>query len=108
LIIVQLEGSFPILERFLVMCAKMGFFLALANVPVTETKALFFVASLFITALRMPMLGERAGPLRWAAVLIGFLGVFIMVCPSSMIIQMMSRQLGGRDKALTLAFYMPT
>ncbi len=133
LIFVHLEGGLSILRvrrpwlhilrGLLVMCANMGFFLGLATLPLAETTALFFLAPLFITALAVPILGEKAGALRWSAVLVGFVGVLVMVRPGSgmlqmtallpiaaavaySLMQMMTRKLGVRDKASTLAFYV--
>src|SRR3546814_1790027 len=40
-------------------------------------------APLFITALSVPMLGERVGLRRWAAVVVGFTGVLVVVQPGT-------------------------
>jgi S-adenosylmethionine uptake transporter len=133
LIIVHLEGGLGILRvrrpwlhilrGLLVMCANIGFFLGLATLPLAETTAIFFLAPLFITALAVPILGEKASTLRWSAVIAGFIGVLIMVRPGTgmmqatallpigaalaySLMQMMTRKLGVRDKASTLAFYV--
>jgi len=57
-------------------------FYALGVMPLADAYAIFFAAPLFCTALSVPMLGERVGPRRWAAVAVGFLGVLVMVKPS--------------------------
>ena len=36
---------------------------------------------IILTALAVPLLGERVGPFRWVAVLVGFLGVLIVIRP---------------------------
>jgi len=56
-------------------------FYAYAHMPLANVVAIHFAAPLFITALSMPLLGERVGPWRWSAVLVGFIGVLIMVRP---------------------------
>jgi len=56
-------------------------FYAYAHMPLANVVAIHFAAPLFITALSMPLLGERVGPWRWGAVLVGFVGVLIMVRP---------------------------
>lgn len=56
-------------------------FYAYAHMPLASVVAIHFAAPLFITALSMPLLGERVGPWRWGAVLVGFVGVLIMVRP---------------------------
>ncbi|NJO24016.1 MAG: hypothetical protein HC868_15195 [Sphingomonadales bacterium] len=47
-----------------------------------DTTVLLFTASLFIPVLGVVFLKERVGPYRWAAVIIGFTGVVIMVQPT--------------------------
>lgn len=70
-----------LLRGLLVVGANMAFFTALAVMPLASATALFFVAPLFITALSVPFLGERVGPRRWLAVIVGFLGVVVMLRP---------------------------
>jgi len=59
------------------------FFLAFALLPLAEAIALSFAGPLFLTVLSIPLLGERVGPRRWAAVLAGFLGVLVIVRPGA-------------------------
>ena len=56
-------------------------FAALGIMPLSEFTAINFAAPLFITALSWPVLGEKVGPHRWAAVAVGFVGVLVMVRP---------------------------
>ncbi|WP_309645886.1 DMT family transporter [Phenylobacterium sp.] len=56
-------------------------FTAVSMLPLTESTALSFAAPLFMTALSAPILKERVGGHRWAAVVVGFLGVLIMIRP---------------------------
>jgi drug/metabolite transporter (DMT)-like permease len=44
--------------------------------------ALGFAGPLFMTLLSIPLLGERVGPRRWAALAAGFGGVLMMLQPS--------------------------
>lgn len=60
-----------------------AFFYAFAHMPLADVVAIAFAAPLFVTALSVPLLGERVGPRRWLAVLVGFVGVLIMVRPGS-------------------------
>lgn len=53
-------------------------FLALSMLPLADQTALNYTQPLFIILLAIPWLGERPGPTRWAAVLIGFLGVLVV------------------------------
>ncbi|MEH6832702.1 MAG: DMT family transporter [Sulfitobacter sp.] len=138
LVFLQFEGGFaalrterPMLHVFrgvLVVISNMAFFLALAVLPLADATALFFVAPLFITLLSVPLLGEKVGPLRIGAVIVGFVGVIIMQrpwetgdsLPASRIVlllpvlaaftyalnQLMTRKLGVKAPASTLAIYI--
>jgi drug/metabolite transporter (DMT)-like permease len=57
----------------------VSIFAAFGMMPLAEAVAITFSAPLFLTMLSIPMLGERVGRHRWAAVLVGFLGVLLMV-----------------------------
>lgn len=91
LILVYYEGGLRILRTrqpgwhafrgLLIVIANMSFFAALATLPLADATALFFVAPLFITLMSIPILGEKVGPLRLSAVVIGFVGVVIMQRP---------------------------
>ncbi len=60
-----------------------GFIYAFGHMPLADVVGIGFSAPLFITALSVPLLGERVGVRRWSAVLVGFVGVLIMVRPGS-------------------------
>jgi drug/metabolite transporter (DMT)-like permease len=57
----------------------VSIFAAFAVMPLANAVAITFSAPLFLTLLSIPMLGERVGRHRWAAVLVGFLGVLLML-----------------------------
>jgi len=63
--------------------ALAGFIYAFGHMPLADAVGNGFSAPLFITALSVPLLGERVGVRRWSAVLVGFVGVLIMVQPGS-------------------------
>ena len=65
------------------LLAMTGFFYAYSLMPLADAIAIGFAAPIFITALSVPLLGERVGLRRWIACLVGFLGVLIMVQPGS-------------------------
>lgn len=65
----------------LLLTATMSFFTAIRYIPLADAVAIGFVAPLFVVALSIPMLGETVGPRRWAAVLIGLIGVVVIVRP---------------------------
>lgn len=56
-------------------------FVSLTYLPIAEATAIGFTGPLFITALSVPLLGERVGWHRWLAVLIGLAGVLVIVRP---------------------------
>jgi drug/metabolite transporter (DMT)-like permease len=60
-----------------------GFIYAFGHMPLADVVGIGFSAPLFITALSVPLLGERVGARRWSAVLAGFVGVIVMVRPGS-------------------------
>jgi drug/metabolite transporter (DMT)-like permease len=59
-----------------------GAFYGYAVLPLATVTALGFTMPLFLTLLSVPLLRERVGPRRGAAVLLGFCGVLLMVHPS--------------------------
>ncbi|PKP75760.1 MAG: EamA/RhaT family transporter [Alphaproteobacteria bacterium HGW-Alphaproteobacteria-6] len=56
-------------------------FYALKFLPITVTTAIYFSAPIVISALSVPILGERIGIRRLAAILTGFLGVMVVIQP---------------------------
>jgi drug/metabolite transporter (DMT)-like permease len=58
-------------------------FTAYSIISLPDATAISFAGPLFITALSVPMLSEKVGSHRWAAVVAGFLGVLIIMKPGS-------------------------
>lgn len=54
---------------------------AFTRLPMTDGYALVFASPLIVTALSLPVLGERVGVWRWGAVVAGFVGVLVMLRP---------------------------
>ncbi|MEQ6201782.1 DMT family transporter [Sulfitobacter sp. HNIBRBA2951] len=138
LVFLRFEGGLPalrtentglhVLRGVLVVIANMSYFLALAVMPLADATALFFAAPLFITLLSIPILGEKVGPLRLGAVIVGFIGVIVMQRPwetsadlavSRIVLmlpvlaaltyalnQVMTRKLGAKAPASVLAIYI--
>lgn len=97
-------------------------FYAYSLMPMADTTALLFTASLFIPVLGVIFLKESVGPYRWAAVATGFIGVVIMAQPSGAVytfgiliallatlmhasLQIILRYLGRFESTETIAFY---
>ena len=66
-----------------ILVAFLCFYTAVSRVPLADVVALFGAAPLFITALAGPVLGEKVGPRRWAALVVGFLGVLFIMRPGT-------------------------
>ena len=89
LILIHLEGGWRLLKTdqpglhalraVMVFASNMTYFAALAVLPLPDATALFFIAPIMITVLSISILGERVGPRRWGAVIVGFCGTLIMV-----------------------------
>ncbi len=87
-----------------VLASSVFFVMAIRYLPLADATATSFVAPLFVTALSIPILRETIGWRRWAATLIGFAGVIIVVRPGGSGFQAAS--LLAVASALTWAFAM--
>jgi len=58
-------------------------FYAFSVLPLAQVYAFIFAAPMFITILSIPMLGEKVGTHRWAAVAMGLAGVLIVLRPGA-------------------------
>jgi drug/metabolite transporter (DMT)-like permease len=71
------------LARALVsVVAFLCFFASVRVLPLADAVAIEFGGPFIVTALSVPMLGERVDGRRWAAVAVGFLGMLLIVRPS--------------------------
>ena len=109
--------------RGTLLVAVTGFAIAAIRVmPLAEATALLFVAPLFVVLLAGPLLGERAGPLRWLAVLAGFGGTLLIARPGGTlpatgvalaltaaacysVYQIQTRRLSATESTVTMLFY---
>jgi len=90
--------------------------------PLADAMAISYAAPLFLTALSVPLLGERVGAYRWGAVAVGFAGVLVMVRPGAGVFEpgalvalaaavayalamIAMRQLGRTERPVTTVFY---
>jgi drug/metabolite transporter (DMT)-like permease len=68
--------------RSIILIGEMGLFiLTLRYLPLADVHAIAAITPLIVTAMSVPVLGERVGIRRWMAVLVGFAGVIIIVRP---------------------------
>ncbi|MCB6179369.1 DMT family transporter [Rhodobacter sp. Har01] len=107
----------------IVLVSNLTYFVGLSALPLADAAAVAYISPLAVTALSVPFLGERVGPRRWAAVIVGLVGVIVMLRPGAGVIQpaallvltsallyasgnLMTRRMGGTESAMTLAFYV--
>ncbi|GAC1341792.1 MAG: DMT family transporter [Acetobacteraceae bacterium] len=98
------------------------FVAGLSHLQIAEASAISFVSPAFITALSVPFLGEVVGVRRWAATLVGLLGVLIVIRPGSGTMQtaalfplasaafwavtiVITRKMGTQDRSETTLFW---
>ena len=70
-----------LLRTLLAAGSMYGFFFGLSRMPLVNALTLAFTAPLMVTALSVPLLGEKVGWRRWSAVIVGFGGVLLIVRP---------------------------
>lgn len=70
-----------VLRAVLLLTATTLNFTALKYLPLTTTMAFFFAAPMVVCLLSIPILKEKVGLKRFAAIAVGFIGVLIIVAP---------------------------
>lgn len=73
--------SLVILRAVLLMGSTILNFISVGYLPLTLTSTILFSAPIIICALSWPLLGERVGLWRWAAIMAGFVGILIAIRP---------------------------
>ena len=58
------------------------FVYGLRTLPLSTTYAITFIAPLLVTAMAVPFLGEKVGPRRWIAIVVGLVGVLVVLRPT--------------------------
>lgn len=71
------------LRSFVMVGASICAFYAFATLPLAQVYALLFMVPLLVTLMSIPMLGEKVGPHRAIAILVGLGGVIVVVQPGS-------------------------
>lgn len=90
-LIIRWNGGFSALRtrrwkwhalRTALACGAMfGFFYGVSRMPLVNALTIAFVAPLIVTALSVPILGEKVGWRRWLAVVVGFVGMLVVLRP---------------------------
>ncbi len=70
-----------ILRTVIALCSIGTYFIALKLLPLAEAVSIGFSSPLFMAILSIPLLGERVGPRRWLAIIVGLIGVLIIIRP---------------------------
>lgn len=116
LLLVTLRGS-------LLVLATVLNFIALNYLPLSVTSTIMNTAPILVTLLAIPLLGEKVGPWRLVAVLLGFTGVLVVIRPfgedfhwATLLIlanacglalfSILTRQMAGRIAPQTMQLYM--
>jgi drug/metabolite transporter (DMT)-like permease len=60
-----------------------AFIFTVRTMPLADAYSIFFISPLLITALSVPILGERVDGRRWAAIAVGMLGVLVVLRPGT-------------------------
>lgn len=71
------------LRALAMLASSLLFITGLRFLPIAEASATAFVAPIFVTALSIVLLSEKVGVRRWAATIVGLLGVLIIVRPGT-------------------------
>ena len=80
-----LKTHYPFLTVFRVICFFFGFslfYVSITFMSLAMANALFFSSPFFISILAMIFLKEKIGIRRWAAIFVGFVGVYIVLIPN--------------------------
>ena len=80
--LLRVRWSLHLLRGVLGIAMMASFVYALKRLPLSTAYSIFFVAPLLITALSVPILGEKVGPRRWSAIAVGLVGVLVVLRPT--------------------------
>jgi drug/metabolite transporter (DMT)-like permease len=121
-IVKSARPQWQIARSLLLMCSTLCFFNGVKYLPLASAASISFTAPFIVTLLAWPILGETFGIRRFAAVLVGFLGVLVVIRPGSSVFhwasflilgsaffyalyQICTRKVAGHDKAETSVVY---
>jgi drug/metabolite transporter (DMT)-like permease len=110
------------LSGFCHFAAMLAFFTGVTMVPLNESAALTFASPLFGTIGAALFLGETVRARRWAAIVVGFIGVLIVLRPGAVPfslgaglvlfstmsfagVTVLVKKMSGTERATTVVFY---
>ena len=79
------KTHYPFITIFRVSIFFLGFslyYFSLSKISLPEAVTLFFVSPFFVTISSKFIVGENIGIYRWSAILIGFIGVYLVLNPN--------------------------
>ncbi len=82
---IKFSSAYPLIAFFRSIGFFVGFtlfYVSISKIPLAEANSLFFVNPIIVTILSIYLLGVSVGKHRISAVIIGFLGTFLIVKPS--------------------------
>jgi drug/metabolite transporter (DMT)-like permease len=118
LLLATARPKLQLLRGVAVFGAAVLFIAGLQHLALADATAIGFASPLMVTALSIPLLGERVGVRRWSAVAAGFAGVLVVIRPGTGAIGaaalwplssaacwalgiVLTRRMAGADAALT-------
>ena len=85
---VNLRPSWLQFSRGLLLVLEMGLIVyAFSQMGLADVQAILAVTPLLVTALSVPLLGERVGVRRWSAVGVAFIGMLVILRPGLGVMQ---------------------
>lgn len=92
-----------VVRALLLAFSALLFVLAIQTMPLAEATSVGFISPLLITALSVVLLGEVVRASRWAAIVVGLLGVLIIVRPGTEAFQPAALLVVGSSAAWAVA-----
>ena len=81
---INLKTHYPLLTSIRVICFFFGFsffYISLTYMTLATANALFFCCPFFVSILAIIFLKEKIGIRRWSAIIVGFIGGYIVLNP---------------------------
>ena len=120
-----LRTDYPVLNVLrgaLAMLSYTAYYMAIMAMPIAEATAIFFMSPLLVTLFSALFLKEPVGFRRWAAVIVGFVGVLVIVRPGARLFDpvvvlplvaaftyaassILTRRIGRAQTGASMAFY---
>jgi drug/metabolite transporter (DMT)-like permease len=80
--LLRVHWPLHLLRGVLGIAMMVGFVYGLRTLPLSTAYAITFVAPLLVTAMAGPLLKEKVGAGRWAAIIVGLIGVLVVLRPT--------------------------